>query len=132
MNAALLAAQYENHSEGGSPLPMLFALVFIAIIVVSLWKVFTKAGEPGWASVVPIYNVYVLLRIAGRPGWWVILYFVPIVSIIVSIIVAIDLAKAFGKGTGFGLGLGFLGFIFFPILAFGDAEYGGGSAKRPA
>jgi hypothetical protein len=132
MNAALLAAQYEQRSEGGSPLQMLFALVFIAIVIVSWWKVFTKAGEPAWAAVVPFYNVYVLLRIAGRPGWWLILYFIPIVGFVVSIIVAIDVAKAFGKGTGFGLGLGFLGFIFFPILAFGDAEYSGGSAKRPA
>jgi hypothetical protein len=94
--------------------------------------VFTKAGEPGWACIVPIYNIYILLRIAGRPGWWLILYFVPIVSIIVAIIVAIDLARAFGKGAGFGLGLVFLGFIFFPILAFGDAQYGGGTAKRLA
>jgi hypothetical protein len=111
---------------------MLFALVHIAIVFVSLWKVFMKADEPAWAAVVPFYNVYVLLRIVGRPGWWLILCFIPIVGFVVSIIVAIDLAKAFGKGTGFGLGLGFLGFIFFPILAFGDAEYSGGSTKRPA
>jgi hypothetical protein len=132
MNAALLAAQYEHPSEGGSPLLMLFALVCIAIIFVSWWKVFPKADEPAWAAVVPFYNVYVLLRIVGRPGWWLILCFIPIVGFVVWIIVAIDVAKAFGKGTGFGLGLGFLGFIFFPILAFGDAEFVGGSTKRPA
>ena len=92
----------------------------------------TKAGQPGWACIVPIYNIYILLRIAGRPGWWLILYLIPLVSIVVAVIVAIDIAKAFGKGTGFGLGLAFLGFIFFPILAFGDAKYGGGSAKPAA
>jgi hypothetical protein len=132
MNIVLLAAQYEHRSEGGSIFPMLIGLAFAVVIIASLWKVFTKAGEPGWACIVPIYNLYVLLRIAGRPGWWLILYLVPLVSIIIAIIVSIDIAKRFGKGTGFGLGLAFLGFIFFPILAFGDAQYGGGSAKPAA
>jgi uncharacterized membrane protein YhaH (DUF805 family) len=132
MNAALLAAQYEHRSQGGSVIPLIVGLAFAVVIIASLWKVFTKAGEPGWACLVPIYNMYILLRIAGRPGWWILLYFIPIVSLVIAIIVSIDIAKAFGKGTGFGIGLAFLGFIFFPILGFGDAQYGGGSAKPAA
>jgi hypothetical protein len=90
-----------------------------------MWKVFQKAGEPGWAVIVPIYNFVVLLRIAGRPLWWILLYFIPVVSLIPSIMVPIDIAKRFGKGTGFGIGLLFLPFIFYPILGFGDATVEG-------
>jgi hypothetical protein len=73
--------------------------------------------------------VIVLLKIAGRSWWWFILMLIPIVSIVIAIIVAIDVAKAFGKGTGFGIGLAFLPFVFYPMLAFGDAQYGGAKAK---
>ena len=64
-----------------------------------------------------------MLKVAGRPWWWIILCIIPVVNIVVGIIVGIDVAKNFGKGTLFGLGLAFLGFIFFPILGFGDARY---------
>lgn len=102
---------------------VLICLIIVLFVLAGVWKVFTKAGQPGWASIVPIYNIVVVMRIAGRPGWWVLLMFIPIVSLIVAIIVYIDLAKNFGKGAGFGIGLAFLGFIFFPILGFGSAEY---------
>ncbi|HBL26159.1 MAG TPA: signal peptidase I [Acidobacteria bacterium] len=92
-------------------------LAFIGLVIVSLWKVFEKAGQPGWASIVPIYNVIVLLKIAGRPIWWIIIF--PIAGLIVPF----DIARKFGKGGGFGLGLLLLGFIFYPLLAFGDATY---------
>jgi len=98
-------------------------LVVSLLLIVSMWKVFTKAGEPGWAAIIPIYNLIVLLKIAGKPAWWFILFLIPLVNFIVAIIVCIALARNFGKGTGFGLGLAFLGFIFFPILGFGDARY---------
>jgi len=101
-------------------------LGFIILIIASVWKVFTKAGKPGWASIIPIYNLVVILDIAGKPLWWIILMLIPLVSLIVGIIVYVSLANAFGKGVGFALGLIFLPFIFFPILAFGDATY-----KRP-
>jgi Family of unknown function (DUF5684) len=95
----------------------------VIFIFASLWIVFTKAGQPGWAAIVPIYNVYVLLKIAGRPGWWLVLYLIPLVSLVIAIIVSLDVAKAFGKGTGFGVGLALLSPVFYPILAFGDARY---------
>ena len=100
-------------------------LAVIVIMIASMWQIFTKAGKPGWACIIPIYNWIVILDIAGKPWWWLLLMFVPIVSFIVVIIVYMDLAKAFGKGAGFGCGMLILPFIFFPMLAFGDAEYVG-------
>ena len=112
----------------------ILVIVYIAVIVfeiAALWQVFVKAGHPGWAAIIPFYNYYVLLRIVGRPGWWLILYFIPIVNIIVWIIVAIDLAKSFAKSTGFAVGLILLAFIFIPILGFGPAAYSGPAAGGP-
>jgi hypothetical protein len=99
-------------------------LAIIVFMIVALWKVFTKAGQPGWGVLIPIYNVYLLCKIAGKPGWWVLLMLIPLVNIVIAIMVAIGVAANFGKGAGFGIGLAFLGFIFYPILAFGDATYG--------
>ncbi len=107
-------------------LTLVFVLSLVALMVVANWKVFTKAGLPGWASIVPIYNLIVLLKLIGRPSWWIILLLVPLVSIVVSLIIPFDLAKSFGKGIGFGFGLLFLPFVFYPILAFGECEYQGG------
>src|SRR5579871_1087632 len=107
---------------------LIFMLAIAVVVIASAWKVFVKAGQPGWAAIVPIYNAVVMLQIVGRPIWWLLLLFIPIVSFVVGIIVMIDLAKSFGKGTGFGIGLLFLGIIFFPILAFGDARYIGPAA----
>lgn len=112
---------------------MLFSLIPLAIgllVLASLWVCFTKAGKPGWASLVPIYNLWVLLEIVGRPGWWIVLFLIPLVNFVMFIIVAIDFAKSFGKSTGYGLGLAFLGFIFYPMLAFGDDTYQGPSASQ--
>lgn len=81
------------------------------------------AGQPGWSSIIPIYNLIVWLRIVGRPLWWIILFFVPFVNIVISIIITYQLAKVFGKGVGFTIGLILLPFIFYPILAFGQATY---------
>jgi hypothetical protein len=98
-------------------------LVVILLIVISLWKIFVKAGKPGWAAIVPIYNVIVMLEIAGKPLWWFILLLIPFVNIIVLILVLIAFARNFGKGVGFALGMLILPFIFYPVLAFGDARY---------
>ena len=122
----LLLAQQE--SEGGGAAMTIVMLVYLAIIVLciaGLWKVFAKAGQPGWAAIIPIYNIYVMIQVAGRPWWWLILAFIPIVSLIL-IVFPFDIASKFGKGIGFGLGLLFLPFIFYPILGFGDARYQGG------
>jgi hypothetical protein len=106
----------------------LMGLVIMAAMIVGFWKVFTKAGKPGWACLVPIYNVICMLQIVGRPLWWFLLMLVPIVNIVVAVIVSMDMSRSFGKGPGFGIGLAFLGMFFYPILGFGDAQYKGPSA----
>lgn len=114
--------------DGGGIIAAIGGLIYLGVIVLiiaSMWKIFAKAGKPGWAAIVPIYNYVVLLEIIGRPIWWLVLLLIPLVNFVVAILVFIDVAKAFGKGAGFGIGLIFLGPIFLPMLAFGDAEYQG-------
>lgn len=111
--------------ESTNALFIIIPLALVVLVIVSMWKVFEKAGRPGWASIIPFYNTYVILMIAGKPGWWLLLYFIPIVNLVIMIIVMIDFARSFGKGAGFGVGLTFLSIIFMPILAFGDAKYSG-------
>ena len=100
-------------------------LICVVVVIIAMWKVFTKAGKPGWAAIVPIYNIIVLLEIAGKPLWWIILCLIPFVNFIIWIIVSVAVAERFGKGAGFGIGLAILPFIFFLILGFGDARYQG-------
>jgi hypothetical protein len=107
---------------------VLFVIMSVAaavFMIATMWKVNEKGGKPGWAAVVPIYNEVVLLQMAGKSGWWVLLYLIPLVNIVVYFIARIDLAKSFGRGVGFGLGLIFVPVIFFPILAWDDPEYVG-------
>jgi hypothetical protein len=119
----------EAHNGGGtSTLGTLVSLAVIILVIASLWKVFTKAGQPGWAALVPIFNAYVLCKVAGKPGWWVLLMLIPCVNLIIALLVALGVAEQFRKGAGFGIGLFFLPFIFYPILAWGDAQYGGSTA----
>lgn len=124
----------QNNGAGGAAGAigaLIFLVVYLAIIVVVIagfWKMYTKAGQPGWAAIVPIYNLYIMCKIAGRPGWWVILLIIPYINLIFVIIIMLDLAKSFGKGIGFAVGMILLGFIFIPILGFGDAEYQGPAA----
>jgi hypothetical protein len=126
----LAQVEYSYSAQGTAPSPFstIIALLIGLLVIVAMWKVFTKAGQPGWASIIPIYNVYIWCKIVGRPGWWVILMLIPFVNFIILIILSIDMAKSFGKGVGFGLGLAFLGIIFLPILGFGSAQYQGPSA----
>lgn len=113
--------------DGGllSTILFLLYLVFIVLVIAGFWKTFAKAGKPGWAAIVPFYNIIVLLEIAGRPLWWIILFLVPCVNIVVTFIVSIDVAKSFGKDAAYGVGLALLPFVFYPILGFGDARYQG-------
>ena len=113
-----------------SVLGTLLPLAITIAVIAGLWRVFTKAGEQGWKVLIPIYNAYIILQIVGRPGWWLVLYLIPLVNVIVVIVVNNDLSKSFGKGTGFTIGLLFLPFIFAPILGFGDAQYVGPAAQE--
>ena len=110
---------------------MVFLVIYLAIIIVILagfWKMFEKAGQPGWGAIVPFYNAYLMCKIAGRPGWWLILLLIPYVNFIFWIIVMLDLAKSFGKSIAFAIGMILLSAIFIPILGFGSAEYEGPAA----
>jgi hypothetical protein len=123
---------YSYSRLGNPPGPAFWSCwtIVMVLMIASWWKMFTKAGQPGWAAIIPILNLYFFCKVAGRPGWWLILMFIPVVNFIIIIILCIDIAKAFGKGVGFALGLVFLPFIFYPILAFGSAQYQG--TARPA
>jgi hypothetical protein len=122
---------------------MAFIAAFVLFAIVVQWKIFAKAGKPGWAAIIPIYNMIVHLQIIDKPLWLIALVLIPCVNFIGAFvygwIVSMETAKVFGKGTGFGLGLFFLGIIFYPILAFGSAQYqapagalaGAGGGPRP-
>jgi hypothetical protein len=103
---------------------LVWAIVLVAVIA-GLWKVFVKAGKPGWAAIIPIYNIIVMLEIVGKPIWWIVLMLIPFVNIVVAIIISIALAEKFGKSAAYGIGIALLGFIFIPMLGFGDARYQG-------
>ena len=106
-------------------------IIWCAIVVVQIagtWRVFEKAGQPGWACIIPIYNIYIMTKIGGKPGWWTILcLLIPFVFIIW---IYNMISKSFGKDEGFTAGLVFLGFIFWPILGFGSAQYQGPFGSR--
>jgi hypothetical protein len=104
-------------------MPVLIMLPIAILMIASMWRIFTKAGKPGWASIVPIYNLIVMLEIARKPVWWIVLFFIPFVSFVMAIVVLASVANNFGKGGGFVVGMLFLPMIFYPILAFGDAQY---------
>lgn len=105
-----------------------FALA--AIMLVSMWKIFTKAGYAGWKSIIPIYNAYCLFKMTWGNGWLFLLTLVPVVGAILSIMTIYRLSTAFNKGLGFFFGLLFLSIIFYPILAFGDAQYNADVIKK--
>lgn len=102
------------------------------LVLIGLWFVFKKAGQPGWKGIIPIYNTYVLLKLVGRPGWWLILFFIPLVNVIMLLVLALDVAKAFGKGTAFAIfWLWLFPFVGYLILGFGDATYHGAPKHEP-
>jgi len=110
-------------------------LLYLAVVVLAIsanWILFKKAGEPGWACIVPIYNAYVMFKIVWGKGWMFLLALIPIVNFVIIIMHSFKLARSFGKGAGFGWGLLLLSPIFYMILAFGNAEYIGPDGYRPA
>ncbi len=105
---------------------VILILLYIALIVFfigAIWKIYTKAGEDGWACLIPFYSFYVLCKFTGVKNWWLI--FIPLANIYIAIVAIFALAKSFGKDVGFGVGLLLLGIIFYPILGYGDSQYVG-------
>jgi len=123
--------------DGGGFLAAIYSLTFSCVglllflaIVAGLWQIFTKAGEAGWKAIIPIYNIWILLEIVGRPGWWIILFFIPLVNIVIWILVSLDLSKSFDHGTGFGIGLWLFPWLFYNILGWGESQYYGPAAAK--
>ncbi len=103
-----------------------FMIVWAAVVIIgilTMWKIFSKAGKPGWAAIIPLYNIIVLLQIIGRPAWWILLFFVPFANLVISVIMSLDLAKVFNKSTLFGIMLLWFIPVGYFILAFGSAKY---------
>jgi hypothetical protein len=122
--------QYDDYGSSSGLMALgagvlIFYFAIIILIIASYWKIFTKAGKPGWAAIIPIYNAVVLLEIVGKPVWWIILFLIPIVNFVIAIIVLHRLAQSFGQGAGTTILLILLPFIGFPMLAFGSATYVG-------
>jgi hypothetical protein len=104
-------------------------VAFLVLMIASMWKIFTKAGQPGWAAIIPIYNALVFMEIIGKPWWWIFFWTIPSLNIIWVIWAWNLMVKSFGKEEGFTIGVIFLWFIFIPILGFGDSQYIGPSGK---
>ena len=117
MNGIIAAtAQYSTSSVIGS-------LIVAVLAIVGFWTMFAKAGRPGWAAIIPSYNLYTLCKVGGRPGWWWLLFLIPFVNIVMAFIVFHDVAKAFGKSTLFGVLMVFFSFICALIIGLGSATY---------
>ncbi len=104
---------------------LVFYVALVIFLIAAMWKVYAKAGEPGWACIIPIYSTIVLLKIVGKPWWWLFLMLIPIVNIIFCIWVLNLLSKSFGHSEAFTIGLLLLSIVFIPILGFGDSKYQG-------
>lgn len=122
---------YETSGAGVAAILLWVAIVY-AIVVIPYWVIFTKAGQPGWPALIPIYSTYILLKVVGRPGWWLLLFLIPLVNVVIYIIMLNDLSKSFGHGVGFTLGLIFLSIIFLYVLAFGSSTYRGPAGSMGA
>ncbi len=120
-----------NHfmAFGFTSIFFIFMLAISILVIVAQWRIYEKAGQPGWAAIIPIFNFYILLKIVGKPGWWVIWMIVPIANAVVAIWTTNLLSKSFGKNVGFTIMLLILPWIFYPILGFGKAEYIGPAGK---
>jgi len=125
--ARLAPAFQQSGGEGGAALAGSLPGIILGIfVVVCIWRIFTKAGEPGWYSIIPLWNTIVMLKIAGRPWWWLILFLIPFVNLVFLILAMVSLAKSFGRSTMFGIiMLTFCSFIGLAMLAFGGSRYVG-------
>lgn len=128
------AAYYVTAAEAFLALSIFtFAQMFLLLAVLlaaGMWYVYEKAGQKGYATIIPIYNMIALLKIAEKPVWWIIFMFIPVVNIVFIIMTLNGVSKNFGKDEGFTVGLIFLGAIFWSILGYGDARYKGNGVKE--
>ncbi|WP_434531508.1 DUF5684 domain-containing protein (plasmid) [Haloarcula sp. NS06] len=118
----VLITPLQSGDAGGIVL-LLFNLLIVGIQIAGMWMVFKKAGHAGWKAIIPIYNLYIMLRIGENAWWWLVLVFIPVINLYALYKIHAGVARAFGRGIGFGLGLTFLGILFFPLLGLGDYQY---------
>jgi hypothetical protein len=121
----------QSNSSGGGMIAMLMLLIQVAFVVgaiAGLWKVFAKAGQPGWAAIVPLYNIYIWTKIVGRPWWFLLLFLIPFINLLAAIVMCWDLARSFGKSALFTVGLVLLSPVFLIMLGFGKDQYKGPAA----
>ena len=104
-------------------LPLILYVILLIILLIGIWKMFEKGGIPGILGLIPVVNLFFLAKLAGKPVWWGLLYFIPFVNVVIAIIILIGIAERFGRGIGTTLGLVFLTPIFFCILGFGSAKW---------
>jgi uncharacterized membrane protein YhaH (DUF805 family) len=120
----LAQTDFNSSMDTAAMMPMLLCSLAAAVVMIAaMWRIFSKAGRPGWAAIIPIYNTIVLLDVAGKPWWWIILFFIPLVNFIVALVVIYELAQSFGYGLGMFLVLLFFSPIGILWLGFGPAEY---------
>lgn len=132
----MLQALQQSDASGSSAgaavavaIVLIGSLFFIAIYVVSLWKIFAKMGQAGWSGIVPILNYVIIARLSGKEWWYGLLPLVPCIGFVFAIVLWSDLSTLFGHGGGFTVGLVLLPIVFLPILAFGDSVYQGPPEK---
>jgi len=129
MESYTTSNSYYGFDYHPSPAVITIWVIIWIIQIIGMWKIFEKAGKPGWAAIIPFYNIIVLLQIVNRPWWYLLLLFIPCANIVFviwgAILINNLLSKAFGQGVGFTIGLIFLSFIFYPLLGFGDYHYQG-------
>lgn len=128
--AAIQAMQDAQDAASGAAagamiVMMLIYLPMMILMLTSMMGVFIKADKPWWAAIVPIYNLVVMCEIVGKPVWWVVLMLIPLANIVVMILLTHSLSKSFGKDAGYTAGLLLLSVVFYPMLAFGSAQYQG-------
>lgn len=127
---------YPSDAAGGALVALVFGVLLIPILIILIlsiigkWKLYIKAGKPGWAAIIPIYSTIVMLEIVGKPIWWLFLIIFPCTSFIFFIWTTNLLSKSFGQSEGFTIGLLVFPFIFYPVLGFGNYQYIGPSAKE--
>ncbi|MYA80457.1 MAG: signal peptidase I [Acidobacteriia bacterium] len=107
---------------------LLLGLAFTVFSIMGIWKMFEKADQPGWGILIPIYNLILIVRVAGLPEWMFLLLLIPVVNFVAMIIVSLEIRERFSKGVGFTVGLIFLPALFYPLLGFGSDVY----LPRPA
>tara|TARA_B100000674_G_C37629453_1_gene818107 strand:- start:316 stop:762 length:447 start_codon:yes stop_codon:yes gene_type:complete len=111
-------------------LPLILYVILLVVLLIGIWRMFEKGGIPGILGLIPVVNLFFLSKLAGKPMWWGLLYFIPFVNVIIAILILIGISERFGRGIGTALGLVFLTPLFFCILGFGSAEYSASTEPR--